>query len=131
MGCEAPSAMKSNYTQAEHFAMFIQEEGRKLWPLVKQRALKPMDLCVVDYLCSHMEVKTGRIERRTMDIAKDLGLTDSHLTQSMKRLKQEHLLAKGLKGTGYYWMLNPYFWSVGRRELQGKRVAAFQRLIND
>lgn len=123
--------MNTNHDTSEHFSMFIQSEARKLWPMVRKRVLKPMDLCVVDYLCSHMDIKTGRIEVRTKDIGEDLGLTDSHLTQSMKRLRQEMLLAKGLKGTGYYWMLNPYFWSVGRREVQGKRVAAFQGLIND
>jgi len=122
--------MNTNHGDKEHFSMFIHTEGKKLWPMVKKRILKPMDLCVVDYLCSHMDIKTGRIEVRTKDIAEELGLTDSHLTQSMKRLRKEMLLAKGLKGTGYYWMLNPYFWSVGRRELQGKRVASFQSLIN-
>ena len=110
--------------------MFIHTEGKKLWPMVKKRTLKPMDLLVTAYLCTHMDIKTGRIEVRTKDIAEDLGLTDSHLTQSMKRLRKELLLAKGLKGTGYYWMLNPYFWSSGRKELQGKRVASFQSLIN-
>ena len=122
--------MNSNYKQGEHFSMFIQEEARKLWPMVKARKLSPMDLCVVSYLCSHMDIKTGRIEVRTKDIAEDLGVAASQLTPSMKRLRSEHLLAKGLKGTGYYWMLNPYFWSAGRREIQGKRIAAFMGLVN-
>ena len=131
MGVESHSEMNSNCTQGEHFAMFLQDEAKKLWPMVRDRTLKPMDLCVVSYLCSHMDIRTGRIERRTKDIADDLGVTQPHLTMSMKRLRSEHLLAKGLKGTGYYWMLNPYFWSVGRREIQGKRIVAFQSLIND
>lgn len=123
--------MNTNCSEPEHFAMLIQGESKKLWPMVRERTLKPMDLCVVAYLCSHMDIKTGRIAIRTKDIAEDLGVTAPHLTASMKRLRTEHLLAKGLVGTGYYWMLNPYFWSVGRRELQGKRVAAFQGLVND
>ena len=115
----------------EDWSMTFHGEVKKLWAKVKDRTLKPMDLCVASYLQSHIQTKTGRIEVRTKDIAEDLGLTDSHLTQSMKRLRKEMLLVKGRRGTGYYWMLNPSFWHVGGPRLFQQRAAQFDQLIDD
>ena len=112
----------------EEFTMLIHGEVRKLWPLVRERRLKPLDLCVVQYLASHMDIRTGRIEVRTKDIGEELGLSARLLTPSLKRLRDEHLLAKGLKGTGYYWMLNPHVWHVGGSRTQGKRISAFHSI---
>lgn len=121
---------RARVNEWEDFTMLIHGEMRKLWPLVRERRLMPLDLCVVQYLASHMDIRTGRIEVRTKDIGDDLGVCARLLTPSLKRLREECLLAKGLKGTGYYWMLNPHVWHVGGQRTHGKRVAAFQELCD-
>lgn len=113
----------------DDWSMTFSKEMRKLMPLVKERQLKPMDFLVLAYLQCHIETKTGRIERRTKDIQDDLGLTDSHLSLSMKRLRTQGLLAKGLRGTGYYWMLDPGIWHVGGPRLFKQRDEQFRRLL--
>lgn len=114
----------------EEWSMTFHGEEKKLWPLVKERRLHPMDLCVVSFLQSHMDTATGRIEVRTTDIASELGLKATQLTPSLKRLREERLLTKGLRGTGYYWMLNPAIWHVGGYKAFEKRMAKFQELVN-
>ena len=57
----------------EDWSMTFHGEVKKLWAKVKDRTLKPMDLCVASYLQSHIQTKTGRIEVRTKDIAEDSG----------------------------------------------------------
>ena len=124
--------MESNSGQRwEEFTMVIHSEVNRLWPLVKDRTLMPMDLCVAHYLMGQMDIRTGRIEVRTKDIAEELGLTMSQLTPAIKRLRAEHLLAKGLKGTGYFWMLNPHYWHVGGSRLHAMRINVFNKLVSD
>ena len=59
---------------------FHKELDSHVFDLVHTRDLKPMDVCVAVYLQTQLEVKTGRIEVRTKDIAERLCLTESHLT---------------------------------------------------
>ncbi len=108
---------------------FHKELDKKVFDLVHTRELKPLDVCVVSYLQTQLEVKTGRIEVRTKDIAERLCLTESHLTASMTRLRKQGILAKGLRGTGYYWMLNPSCWHVGGPRTFQKRAAQFDELL--
>ena len=113
------------------WSMTFHVELEKLWEMVSERRLHPMDLCVASFLQSRMSVSSGRIEVRTKDVAKELGLSASQLTPSIKRLRTELLLAKGLTGTGYYWMLNPTVWHVGGVKMFNQRWGQFKDLINE
>ena len=114
----------------EGWSMTFHDGLSPLWGKVRDRKLHPMDLCVASFLQSRMSITTGRIEVRTKDIAEELGLTASQLTPAIKRLRTELLLAKGLRGTGYYWMLNPSVWHVGGKRNYDQRMAIFMELIN-
>lgn len=111
--------------------MTFMGQYQKLMPLLKARVLKPMDFAVMGYLQSHMEVKTGRIERRTKDVIEETGLSETYVAMSLKRLRQQKLLAKGLRGTGYYWMLDPTIWHVGGPRLFEQRVEQFAKLLDE
>lgn len=115
----------------EGWSMTFHDGLSPLWEKVKERKLHPMDLCVASFLQSHMSITTGRIEVRTKDIAEELGLTASQLTPAIKRLRTEMLLAKGLRGTGYFWMLNPSVWHVGGKRNFDARMAIFSKLVSD
>lgn len=115
----------------EGWSMTFHDGLGPLWGKVKERKLHPMDLCVASFLQSRMSITTGRIEVRTKDIAEELGLTASQLTPAIKRLRTETLLAKGLRGTGYFWMLNPSVWHVGGKRNFETRMAIFSKLVND
>lgn len=124
-----PTQGKTKYTD---WSMTFGIEAHKLLtPLIQSRRLKPMDFMVLSFLQWHIETKTGRINVRTKDIGEALCLTDSHLSLSLKRLRKEGLLVKGLRGTGYYWMLDPGIWHVGGPRLFEQRDAQFQRLLNE
>jgi hypothetical protein len=115
----------------EGWSMTFHDGLSPLWEKVKERKLHPMDLCVASFLQSHMSITTGRIEVRTKDIAEELGLTASQLTPAIKRLRTEMLLAKGLRGTGYFWMLNPSVWHVGGKRNFDARMAIFSKLVSE
>ena len=125
-----PIAHDSKHETDEFHVRLYQREARKLWFLVRIRALKPMDLMVASYLASYMDITTGRIEVRTKDIQDDLKLQTGYLSGSIRRLRKQMLLVKGLRGTGYFWMLNPHIWTSGQPRVQGKRLATFRSLLN-
>ena len=106
-------------------------EYQRLLPLLRERVLKPMDFAVMGYLQSYIDVKTGRIERRTKEVVEETGLSDPYVAMSLKRLRQQKLLVKGLIGTGYFWMLDPSIWHVGGPRLYQQRKAQFRRLLSE
>ena len=120
----------SKHETSEYHARVYQKEIRKLWLPIRVRALKPMDLMVAAYLASYMNIGTGQIRVSVKEIAADLNLDVRYLHGSIKRLRKQMCLAKGIESTGYFWMLNPHIWSSGPLRSQGKRVAAFRSLLN-
>lgn len=123
--------MNTNYEEQEHYSVAYQDTKRQLWKLMREKRLLGLDLLIAEYLANHMDIKTGRIEVRATQMAEEMGVADGRVFQGMKRLRDEMLLTRGQKPTGYYWMLNPHYWSSGRQTLQGKRIAAFNNLVND
>jgi len=123
--------MKLTSDPADRFTMVNQHESKKLNLQLKEGKLKPIDVLVTMYLSSYIDIQSGLINRRSKDIADDLGMQTGRVYQSLKRLRDECYLAKGLRGTGYFWMLNPYIWTVGKKQLQQKRIGLFMSLINE
>jgi hypothetical protein len=100
-----------------------------LWPLVKERALKPMDVCVLTYFLSHMDVATSRAEVTTTQAAEDLGIGPQNISGCLNRLRAAQLMAKGRKGSSYYWMLSPHIWHAGGYPKFGMRESQWRRLL--
>ena len=98
---------------------------------VQDKTLLAVDLNVAMYLASYIDITNGCIERRPTDICRDLGISDGRVYQSLKRLRANDWLVKGLKGAGYFFMLDPWTWTVGKKEVQPKRRGLFKKLQND
>ena len=108
--------------------MTFHPEVQRLWPLVRERALKPMDFCVLTYFLSHMDVATSKAEVTTMQASEDLGIGAQNVSACLKRLRTAGMMAKGKKGSSYYWMLNPYLWHAGGYPKHGLRKAQWAEL---
>jgi hypothetical protein len=108
--------------------MTFHSEVQRLWPLVRERALKPMDLCVLTYFLSHMDVATSRAEVTTTQASEDLGIGAHNVSACLKRLRTAGMMAKGRKGSNYYWMMNPYLWHAGGYPKHGLRKAQWAEL---
>jgi hypothetical protein len=113
----------------EDWSMVFHEQLRRLWPLAKARVLKPMDFMVLDYYLSHLEVGSGRIEVSTFQAADELGMHATDVSNALGRLRSAQVMAKGLKGTGYYWMLNPSLCHVGGEPAYEKRCRQWEQLL--
>jgi hypothetical protein len=102
---------------------------QRLWPLVKERALKPMDVCVLTYFLSHMDVATSRVEVTTGQAAEELGIGAHNVSGCLKRLRTAQLIAKARKGSNYYWMLSPHVWHAGGYPKFGMRQSQWEALL--
>ena len=107
---------------------FHQTARKKVFPLLKAKKLKNIDVCLASYLAAFANTTTGRIEASVKQMAEEMGCTQPHLHAAIKRLRTQHLLVKGLKPTGYYWLLNPEVWHTGGYKSMTRRLAEFERL---
>jgi len=111
--------------------MWNQTQLRRLSLETQKRHLKPMDHAIVMYLSCYIDITSGLVEKRSSEIADDLGLQRPMVYGSLKRLQDRGWLAKGRKGTGYFFMLDPWLCTVGKKHLQAKRQGLYKKLLND
>lgn len=123
--------MKLTSETDDRFTKVNHRQLKRFTDQIGKRRLMPIDGCVTSYLASYIDIQSGQIHKRVTDIAEDLGLQAGQVHQSIKRLRENDWLVKGLKGTGYYWMLDPWTWAVGKKETQGKRRAIYKKLMED
>ena len=135
-GVGALSLMKHSFRLAhnagtiETFTRMFQGSMDDVWELMQRRELMPMDVIILMYLASNIDVKTGRVYIRTKHIAENLNYPVNRLSSCMKRLKAKKLLGKGLTATGYYWMVAPDLASVGRDQLTEARIKQFNEIVD-
>lgn len=123
--------MKLTSEMADRFTMVNHVQLRRFTDQIGTRKLMPMDALIAEYLASNIDIQSGQIHKRVTDIAEDLGLQTGKVHQSIRRLRENDWLVKGLKGTGYFWMLDPWTWAVGKKETQAKRRAIYKKLMED
>lgn len=115
------------------FSMTHHEWIPKLLALVRERKLQPRDVLVIYALLSHMNAMTGRIVVRLETIAEEVGVPSSHVFRTFKRL-QENLVAvrcKGRTSKGVFFLLNPYYVSVGGKAKQAQLWSKFQEALDN
>ncbi len=125
------NAIRGGLSPYEVFTMVYHKDTGKVLESIRKRELLPMDAAVLLFLTTKVNVNTSRISVGPTYIAESLDLPMSRIQASLKRLTKHLVLSKGLKDGVPYYMLNPYCFHAGHTNLQPKRAAAFQELVNN
>jgi hypothetical protein len=113
------------------FAMFHINEADSIVHKIGDRKIELRDVAVLFAMMSCCDYKTGKVKFVAKTLAKRLNITATNFSASVKRLKQEFLVALVLEQNGdKYYVINPYLFSVGRRQKWGHLVSLFSEAIN-
>lgn len=113
------------------FAFFHLIESRKLVELLKNRTLQPRDFAVLFAMMTQCDVKTGEVRFMIKTLSEQIDMNPASFSNSLKRLKENLLVATVVKHSGdKYYLINPYLFSVGRRQKWGLLLKAFTEAVN-
>ena len=113
------------------FALFHLIESKKLVKLVKNRELQPRDFAVLFAIMTQCDVKTGEIRFMVKTLSEQINMNPTSFSNSLKRLKANFLVATIVKHSGdKYYLINPYLFSVGRRQKWGHLLKTFTEAVN-
>jgi len=113
------------------FAFFHLIESKKLIQLLKDRKLQPRDFAVLFVIMTQCDVKTGEIRFMIKTLSQQMDMNPTSFSNSLKRLKENFLIATVVKHSGdKYYLINPYLFSVGRRQKWGHLLKTFTEAVN-
>ena len=111
-----------------NFCMFHTLEAQRYFGQIKKRDLQPRDFLVLFAMISLCNTKTGKVRFIAQDLAEELGINKTTLSNSIKRLKTNLIVASILEDDGEkYYMINPYLVSVGKKQKWGYMVNKFAK----
>ncbi len=114
------------------FAMFHVNEADNLVHKIGERRIELRDTAVLFAMMAACDYKTGKVKFVAKALAKRLNITETNLSASIKRLKKEFLIALILEPNGEkYYIINPYLFSVGRKQKWGYLLSLFTKAINE
>lgn len=121
----------SNLDEHMCFGMLHFHEARNCIQLLKERKIEYRDLAVLFALMSLCDEKNCILRFSVKDLAAEMNMNKTSLSHSLKRLKANLLIASGIKGCGdKYYLINPYLFSVGRKQKWGHLVKLFTEAVN-
>ena len=113
------------------FAMFHMLEARNYFSYIKERKLQPRDFTVLFALMSLCDAKTGKIRFTAKVLSEEIGFNPTAFSASLKRLKTNFVIASICESSGdKYYLINPYLFSVGRKQKWGHLVKTFTDAFN-
>ena len=114
------------------FAMFHIHEADSFVSKICERKIELRDTAVLFAMMATCNHKTGKVKFVAKALAKRLNITETNLSASIKRLKKEFLIALILEPNGEkYYIINPYLFSVGRKQKWGHLLSLFTKAINE
>jgi len=115
-----------------HFAMLHMHEMDSFIHKIGERKIEMRDAAVLFAMMSCCDYKTGKVKFIAKTLAQRLNITESSLSASIKRLKKEFLVALILEANSdRYYVINPYLFSVGRRQKWGHLLSLFTSAFNE
>ena len=100
-------------------------------PYLKERKLQPRDFAVLFALMTRCDSKTGKIKFTVNGLASEIGFNPTSLSASLKRLKSALMIANVQERDGErFYLINPYLFSVGRRQKWGHLVKLFNEAFS-
>jgi DNA-binding transcriptional ArsR family regulator len=113
------------------FGMFHFHEARKCTELLAERKIEYRDLAVLFVLISMCDENNCELRFSVKDLAAKIKMNQASLSNSLKRLKSNLLIASTVKNYGdKYYLINPYLFSVGRKQKWGHLVKLFTEAVN-
>ena len=123
------SRSKGKLSPYELFTVVYHKDTSSVLDLIRNRSLQPMDAAVLLYMVTKVNISTSRISVAASAISEAVGIKQTLVYTSLKRLVKEMVLGKGQTDGVAYYMLNPYYFDAGVPALHKKRVAAFNKLL--
>lgn len=124
----------SSFSETKHlsFALLHISEANKFLRYVKEKQINQRDICVLFAMMSLCDPRTARIKFMVKNLADDLGVNPTSISASLSRLKKIMLVAQFAERNGdKYYMINPYVFSVGRKQRWGLLLQKFLSAFTD
>jgi hypothetical protein len=119
------------FEPAKPFKMVFDEKADDAFNAWADGELEPRDVAILFLVCRLTNYKTGKAHVTISELAARVRISPSHASRSIKRLKEQQLLAIGVeaRGGGRFLMPNPYLIS-NRKDAkgQGERWPLFSAL---
>jgi hypothetical protein len=113
------------------FAIFHLIESKKLLELLENRKLQPRDFAVLFAIMTQCNAKTGEIRFMVKTLSQQINMNSTSFSNSLKRLKDNFLIVTVTNHSGdKFYLINPYFFSVGRRQKWGHLLNMFAAAVN-
>jgi|LakMenE18May11ns_1017448.scaffolds.fasta_scaffold9761409_2 hypothetical protein len=95
------------------------------------KRLLPRDLAVLTGLIANVNWRSGRVNVTQRALAQQMNILESNCCTSIKRLRQEKLIARAVdKTSGHtYFLINPRLASVGSTQRRGHLFQQFDEAI--
>lgn len=114
------------------FAMFHPLASKDCLSFVTDRTLMQRDFAVLFAMMSHCDTTTGRVKFMGKALAETFRVAPGNISTSISRLKKAKIVAAFTDSTGEkYYMINPYYFSVGRRQKWGHSLIRFMSAFDD
>ena len=123
------SQSRGKLSPYELFTVVYHKDTSSVLDLIRDRSLQPMDAAVLLYMVTKVNISTSRISVAASAISEAVGIKQTLVYTSLKRLVKEMVLGKGQTDGVAYYMLNPCYFDVGAPALHKKRVASFNKLL--
>ena len=114
------------------FARVHLQAGLDVIALIRERRLQLRDKAILDAVCYSIDRTTGKTALHADAIAALVGVDPATCRASLSRLKKHFLLALWKdKDSGHtFYVVNPWFYSVGGARRRGYLKKCFEEAIN-
>ena len=113
------------------FGMIHFHEARRCVDLLQDRKIEYRDLAVLFVMISMCDENNCELRFSVKDLAAKIKMNQTSLSNSLKRLKSNLLIASTVKNCGdKFYLVNPYLFSVGRKQKWGHLVSLFIEAVN-
>ncbi len=124
--------MRPREDGSENFVMlFTDELASCAIGAMADKRLLPRDLAVLTGLIANVNWRSGRVNVTQRALAQQMNILESNCCTSIKRLRQEKLIARAVdKTSGHtYFLINPRLASVGSTQRRGHLFQQFDEAI--
>lgn len=109
-----------------YFGFIHLHELKKHEELLKDRKLNYRDITVLLLMMGRCNAKTGKVKFIVKKFAEDISMNATSLSACIANLKKAMLIATFIEEDGEkYYMINPYIFSVGKKQRWGFCVQKF------
>lgn len=125
---------QAKFSEAQHFsfALLHLRELEKFEHYIKDKTLNYRDITVLFSMMIRCDPRTAKIKFMVKTLAEDIGMNATSVSASIAKLKKLMLVAMFIERNGEkYYLINPYIFSVGKKQKWGFYVQKFLSAFSD